>query len=99
MVDDTGQIDDVPAVTPRFLALALLVLTLAAYLLALQCGFIWGDDDYVSHNTPLRSADGLRDIWLEPGAVPQYYPLVHTTFWIETSCGGYGRSGITCSTC
>jgi hypothetical protein len=54
MVDDTGQIDDVPAVTPRFLALALLVLTLAAYLPALQCGFIWDDDDYVNQNMTLR---------------------------------------------
>src|SRR5580658_7335890 len=31
----------------------------------------------------LRSVDGLTRMWMEPGAVPQYYPLTHTSFWIE----------------
>ena len=26
---------------------------------------------------------GLRAIWFSPFSLPQYYPLVHTTFWIE----------------
>jgi tetratricopeptide (TPR) repeat protein len=80
--------DNAEPPSSRRLALALLILTLVAYLPALQCGFIWDDDDYVSHNMTLRSADGLRDIWLEPGAVPQYYPLVHTTFWVEYQLWG-----------
>src|SRR5437879_4713086 len=60
-----------------------LVLTLAAYLPALRCGFIWDDDDYVTQNLTLRDTAGLRRIWFEVGATPQYYPLVHTTFWLE----------------
>ena len=31
----------------------------------------------------LRSADGLGEIWLSPESSPQYYPLVHTSFWLE----------------
>lgn len=63
--------------------LALILLTVAAYWPATQAGFIWDDDDYVTGNETLRSASGLKQIWLEPGAVPQYYPLVHSTFWAE----------------
>jgi protein O-mannosyl-transferase len=62
---------------------AFVLATTLAYLPALQGGFIWDDDAYVTQNLALRSVDGLRGIWFQPGATPQYYPLVHTTFWLE----------------
>jgi tetratricopeptide (TPR) repeat protein len=65
------------------LAGLLAVMTLVAYRPALDNGFVWDDDDYVIENPTLRSADGLRRIWLDFGATPQYYPLVHSTFWVE----------------
>ncbi len=71
---------------PRSARLAigiLLILTLAAYAPVVRDKFIWDDDAYVTNNPTLRSLNGLRLIWLEPLATPQYYPLVHTTFWIE----------------
>lgn len=46
-------------------------------------GFIWDDDEYVVLNGCLRTLDGLRAIWFEPGSTPQYYPLTHTSFWLE----------------
>lgn len=49
----------------------------------MRAGFIWDDKDYVTENQTLRTLDGLRRIWFEIGAVRQYYPLVHTSFWIE----------------
>src|SRR5215468_9171336 len=61
----------------------LVVVTVAAYLPALHAGFVWDDDSYVTDNAALRSVDGLRRIWFEPGAEPQYYPLTFTTFWVE----------------
>ena len=61
---------------------ALLACTLLAYLPALQAGYIWDDDKYVTDNLTLRTTAGLARIWTEIGAVPQYYPVVHTTFWI-----------------
>jgi len=54
-----------------------------AYSPALTGGFIWDDDNYVTNNKTLRSNTGLKDIWLKPGSTTQYYPLVHTTFWLE----------------
>ncbi len=62
---------------------ALLLITLAAYWPALHAGFIWDDETYVLNNPALRSVDGLGTIWLEPGALTQYYPLYYTSFWIE----------------
>lgn len=66
----------------------LLGVTLLAYLPALQAGYIWDDDDYVTHNMTLRSLGGLYRIWFELGAVPQYYPITHTTFWFEYQVWG-----------
>src|SRR5262249_13659437 len=59
----------------------------------LHGGFIWDDDNYVTSNATLRTLDGLRRIWTEVGAVPQYYPLVHTTFWVEHHAWGADSFG------
>jgi tetratricopeptide (TPR) repeat protein len=56
---------------------------LVAYLPALRAGFIWDDDRYLTKNSTLHDRAGLKRIWFEIGATPQYYPLVFTTFWIE----------------
>ncbi|MCA8977303.1 MAG: tetratricopeptide repeat protein [Planctomycetes bacterium] len=64
-------------------ALLLLGLVALAYWPALDCGFIWDDDDYVVQNPVLRPFAGIFRIWFEPTSLPQYYPLVHTTFWLE----------------
>lgn len=68
--------------------LALLAITFLVYLPSLSNRYIWDDDDYVTQNLNLRSPEGLRRIWFEPGATRQYYPLVHTTFWIEYQAWG-----------
>jgi len=63
---------------------ALLLLTLLAYGNVIANGsFIWDDPEHVVNNEQLRSFDGLIRIWTEPTSIPQYYPLVHTTFWCE----------------
>ena len=61
----------------------LLILTAVAYLPVLDAGFVWDDDDYVTGNPMLGSTDGLRRIWTDTSATPQYYPLTHTSFWVE----------------
>jgi protein O-mannosyl-transferase len=82
---------------PRWKSLAagllILGLTVAAYLPVLRCGFIWDDNDYVTENQTLHDLHGLYRIWFEPGAVPQYYPLVHTTFWLEYHAWGLNPLG------
>src|SRR5436309_5292907 len=69
--------------TVPLVAAVLLAVIVIAYLPAMRGDFIWDDDDYVSNNQTLRSAQGLRSIWFDPSATPQYYPLVHTSFWLE----------------
>jgi len=56
--------------------------TLIAYLPALRGGLLWDDDHHIT--TPdLQSLHGLWRIWFDPGATQQYYPLLHSAFWIE----------------
>ncbi len=58
-----------------------MVVTLAAYVPALTGDFRWDDAGHVT-NPALQSWTGLWRIWFEVGATPQYYPLLHTAFWI-----------------
>ena len=65
-------------------AAALLVAaTLGAYGSAIRGGFIWDDAAHVQENRNLQDLGGLWRTWTDPSSLPQYYPLVHTTFWIE----------------
>jgi protein O-mannosyl-transferase len=66
------------------LAVALLLLwaTLIAYWPAVGGGVLWDDPQHLSR-AELRSLDGLSRIWLQPGATQQYYPLLHSAFWLE----------------
>jgi protein O-mannosyl-transferase len=61
---------------------ALFALVFLAYQPVFQAGFIWDDDAHVTAPT-LRSWSGLARIWTEPGATQQYYPLLHSVFWLE----------------
>lgn len=81
------------AVPAWAVALLLVALTVVAHGPAARGGFIWDDDAYVTDNATLRSADGLRRIWFEPGATPQYYPLTFTTFWLEYRLWGLSAPG------
>ncbi len=74
-------------------ALGLLVATLIAYTPALHGAFLWDDDFHVAQNATLRTLAGLVRIWSEPQAIQQYYPLTHTSFWIEYHLWGTGTLG------
>ena len=69
-------------------AAAIVALTALTYSPLRNAGYIWDDDDYVTENRNLVSFEGLQRIWLEPRSLPQYYPLVHTTFWVEHKLWG-----------
>ena len=56
-------------------------------------GFIWDDDDYITENMSIQTWDGLPRIWFDLHATPQYYPLVHTTFWLENRLWGLNATG------
>lgn len=73
--------------------MVILVATFLAYVPAIRGGYVWDDDDYVLNNTTLRTAEGLKRIWFDIHATPQYYPLVHTTFWVEYHVWGLDPLG------
>ena len=56
--------------------------TLAAYLPALRGGLLWDDNMHVTR-PDLQSLHGLWRIWFDLGATQQYYPLLHSAFWLE----------------
>ena len=64
------------------LAALFLAAVLLAYLPALHGGLLWDDDAHVTKPS-LRSLHGLWRIWTEIGATQQYYPLLHSAFWVE----------------
>ena len=64
-----------------------------AYAPALKNGYIWDDSSHVTENSLLRSVEGLKRIWFEPGAWHQYYPLVLSSFWIEYHLWGLNPFG------
>jgi tetratricopeptide (TPR) repeat protein len=71
-----------PRARDLFLAASLLCLTLIAYYPALRGALLWDDDAHVT-KPELLSLHGLWRIWFDLGATQQYYPLLHTAFWIE----------------
>jgi tetratricopeptide (TPR) repeat protein len=70
----------------------LLVFTLAAYWPSINGLPVWDDD---LHITPPehRSIDGLAQIWTHPREGVQYFPLVHTVFWVESHLWGNSTLG------
>jgi tetratricopeptide (TPR) repeat protein len=71
-----------PVLRQFALAVALCGATFAAYFPSLAGELIWNDLDYVT-KPALRSLAGLGRIWTEPGATEQYYPLLHSAFWLQ----------------
>ncbi len=71
---------------------ALAAVTLAAYSPAWHGAPLWDDE---AHMTPmaLRSGEGLRRIWFEIGASQQYYPIVHSAFWVMHRLWGDATTG------
>src|SRR5437879_7822807 len=78
-----------PMVSSRDLSLAglLVGLLLFAYLPALKGGLVWDDVAHVTR-PELQSWRGLERIWFQLGATQQYYPLLHSAFWLEHQLWG-----------
>ncbi|MGD0157804.1 MAG: tetratricopeptide repeat protein [Terracidiphilus sp.] len=61
---------------------AILCSTLLAYLPALHGSPVWDDNNHLTR-PDLQTFHGLWRIWFEVGASQQYYPLLHSAFWLE----------------
>jgi tetratricopeptide (TPR) repeat protein len=109
-VDDDSAADKLVLISPDaadsprdfgLWAGVLFLLALTIYSPAMRGEFLWDDDRHVSQNANLRSAEGLKNIWTkfghQAGGTPQYYPLTHTTYWIEYQLFGQGAGARTLS--
>ena len=76
----------------RWVCALIFGVTLLAYFPALQSGFIWDDAAHVTRQD-LQSLHGLKQIWVEVGVTQQYYPLLHTAFWVEHRLWGESPLG------
>ncbi|ACB76437.1 tetratricopeptide repeat protein [Opitutus terrae] len=73
--------------TDRLAAVLVVAATLLAHAPGLGGGFIWNDADYVTAPA-LRSWAGLWRIWTEIGVTEQYYPVLHSAFWLQHQLWG-----------
>ena len=75
---------------------ALCLLVAVSYFPALSAGFLW-DDQVLTKAAPLHTWSGLEQIWFAPRALRQYevhyWPLLHTTFWLEHKLWGLAPLG------
>jgi tetratricopeptide (TPR) repeat protein len=74
------------------LTVSLLAAALLAYLPSLQGGLILDDDLHITR-PQLQSIGGLGRIWFDVGATQQYYPVLHTAFWLEHRLWGDAVAG------
>ena len=72
--------------------LILAVVTILAYQPAWHGGVLWDDEPHIG-GPELRTLDGLRRIWFVPRTTQQYYPLLHTSFWLQQRLLGDSTTG------
>jgi tetratricopeptide (TPR) repeat protein len=65
---------------------------LVAYAPALDGELLWDDEGHITR-PDLRDWDGLRRIWFDLGATQQYYPVTHSTFWLQQKLWGTEATG------
>ena len=83
-----------PAIRRSDVALlaAIFCATLLAYLPALRGSLLWDDSSHLTR-PDLQSFHGLWRIWFDLGATQQYYPLLHSAFWLEHRIWGDAVAG------
>src|SRR4051812_12668947 len=65
----------------------LVTMLCVVYIPAIRGEFIWDDDGHITR-PDLRSVEGLGRIWFNVGVTAQYYPLLHSGFWVQHSLWG-----------
>jgi protein O-mannosyl-transferase len=73
-------------------AAVLAVVTILAYQPAWHGGILWDDEAHIG-GPELRTLDGLRRIWFVPRTTQQYYPLLHTSYWVQQRLWGDSTTG------
>src|SRR5882724_606859 len=68
--------------------LVLVALIAVSYAPVFRAGFVWDDDENILESPNLHDWAGLVRIWTDPRASQQYYPLTHTSFWLQVQTTG-----------
>jgi tetratricopeptide (TPR) repeat protein len=66
--------------------------TFFVYFPAIRGGMLWDDDAHVTR-PDLQSWHGLARIWTDLGATEQYYPFLHSFFWVQHKLWGDATLG------
>ncbi len=70
----------------------IMLITVLVYIPAMQAGFIWDDDSFLTDNPLIKASDGLYRFWFTTEA-PDYFPLVSTSLWLEWRLWGMNATG------
>ncbi|HEY9155409.1 MAG TPA: hypothetical protein VIM69_09775, partial [Opitutaceae bacterium] len=71
---------------------SLLAAVALVYHAAWHGALLWDDSAHLT-SPELATWAGLRRIWFELGATQQYYPLLHSAFWMEHHLWGDQTTG------
>jgi len=72
----------------------IVLLAFVVYFPILKSDFVSIDDPVlITKNPILRTAEGLKAIWLDPRSQPLYCPIVSTAFWIQYHLWGLQPAG------
>jgi tetratricopeptide (TPR) repeat protein len=73
--------------------ITIILLILFSYWGAMYNGFVWDDSVYLT-DRKLTTLKGLLKIWTQPSITDHpYYPLTHTSFWLEYHIWGSNPFG------
>jgi len=88
------DLSEAPFLT-RYDLLVAIVLAVAVFITYQPCwhgGFIWDDEQHLTA-AELQSWQGFERIWTDVRATTQYYPLLHSLFWLEHAAWGRAEIG------
>lgn len=88
-IPDDGSETPLPQLHARgrsfLLGAALLTLVVVTFGMSVRFGFVHTDRENITHNPALLMfRQGLRDIWLAPGATPHYSPVAYSLMLVES---------------
>ncbi len=70
----------------------IILITFILYIPAMQGGFVWDDDSFLTNNPLIKADDGLYRFWFTTEA-PDYFPLTSSTLWLEWRVWGMNAFG------
>jgi tetratricopeptide (TPR) repeat protein len=87
-----GRSQNPPLEGQRWVYVLIVLLVFACYWPALHGALLWDDAAHVTR-PDLASVGGLWRIWSDLHATQQYYPLLHSAFWLENRMWGSSTTG------